>query len=128
MELRAEQYEQIIAHLPSKSADRPRSTERRTAPRVGLRAQIQIIPRCAGVPAKVVPAWIRDISHNGIGLIFHEALDPGIAIVLSLPGSKSRTVDLLFDIVRCTPLSNGQFSIGARFQRLATRDDGNGSV
>jgi hypothetical protein len=124
MKLRAEQYEKIIAHLPSKSADRPRPAERRAGPRVGLRAQIQLIPCRAGAAAKVLSAGIRDISHNGIGLILHEAIDPGIAIVLSLSGSKSRTLDLLFDIVRCTPLSNGQFSIGARFRRLVTRDDG----
>jgi PilZ domain len=127
MELRAEQYEQIIAHLPSKCAD-GRPAERRASPRVGLRAQIQLIPCRAGVPVKVLPAMIRDISHDGIGLIFHEALNPGIAIVLILPGSKSRTVDLLFEIVRCTRLSNGQFSIGARFLRLVTREDARGKV
>jgi hypothetical protein len=123
MELRAEQYEQIVSDLRSKFVDRRRSNERRAAPRVGLRAQIRLIPCRGGVPAKIQSAWIRDISHDAVGLILREALVPGTTIVLSLPGSRSQTLDLLFDIVRCTPLSNGQFSIGARFQRLVTPND-----
>jgi PilZ domain-containing protein len=123
MELRAEQYEQIIAQLPSEFVDRRRAAERRAAPRVGLRAQIQLIPCRAGAPAKVLPASLRDISHDGIGLILNQALDPGILVVLSLPGSGSRTLELLFHIVRCTPLSNGQFSVGASFRRLVRPDD-----
>ena len=123
MELRAEQYEQIIAQLPSEFVDRRRSTERRAAPRVGLRAQIQLIPCRAGAPAKVLPAWLRDISHDGIGLILTQALEPGILIVLSLPGSRSRTLELLFHVVRCAPLGNGQFTVGASFRRLVRPDD-----
>jgi len=123
MELRAEQYEQIVAHLRSECADDRRSTERRTAPRVGLRAQIQLIACRPGIDAKVQPAWIRDISHAGIGLIFHEALEPGTFIVLTLPTPNSRTLDILFEIVRCMPLSNGQFSLGGRFLRPITDDD-----
>lgn len=123
MELRAEQYEQIVSDLRSKFADRRRSNERRAAPRVGLRAQIRLIPCRTGAPAKVLLAWVRDISPDGIGLILREALKPGILIVLSLPGSRSRTLDLLFHIVRCTPLSNGQFSVGASFRRLVRPDD-----
>jgi|SRR5665213_1549692 len=124
MELRAEQYQQIVSHLRSEYIDRRRrSSERRGAPRVGLRAQVQLIPCRTGVNAQVEPAWIRDISQEGVGLIYHELLEPGTFIVLTLPAAGSQILDILFEIVRCTPLSNGQFSLGARFHRVITAED-----
>lgn len=122
MELRAEQFEQIVNHLRSEAAD-GRSSERRGGPRVGLRAQIQLIPCRTGVNAKIEPALIRDISRDGVGLIFHEAIEAGTFIVLILPASHSQTLELLYNIVRCTPLSNGKFSLGARFQRAISADE-----
>lgn len=125
MELRAEQYRQIVAQLRSeRAARRGRTGERRGAPRVGLRATVRVIPCRTGTAARVEPAWVRDISAEGIGLIFHEAVAPGTYVVVSLPaGEAMPPLDILFLVVRCTDLGGGQFSLGARFQRFIEPED-----
>ena len=122
MEFRAEHYEQIVAHLRSEHVD-ARSRERRASPRAGLRFQVQLIVCRPDSGAKVQPAGLRDISRDGIGFVFHESIEPGTFVVLTLPGPLSRTLDVLFLVVRCQPLSNGQFSVGARFQRVIKPED-----
>src|SRR5258707_2499096 len=97
MILRADQYEQIVSHLRSERAA-GRNAERRGTPRAGLRAQVQIIPCRTGVRARILPAMIRDVSLDGIGLIFAEPLDPGTYVVLILPASATSTLDVLFVI------------------------------
>jgi len=125
MQLRAEQYRQIVEHLRSEIARPGRASERRAAPRVGLRAQIDMIPCRTGAGAQVEQAWVRDISAEGIGLIFHEAVHPGTYVVVTLPAADgaSNPLDLLFLVVRCEPLGNGQFALGARLQRHIESDE-----
>jgi PilZ domain-containing protein len=124
MLLTAEQYEQIVRQLRSEQP-RARSSERRGSPRAGLRAQVRVIPCRTSDEASLLTAWVRDISADGIGLLLPQRLPAGTYLVLTLPTAtrKSATLDLLFLAVRCDPLPNGQFSVGARFQRLITAED-----
>ena len=124
MLLTAEQYEQIVRQLRSEQS-RGRNTERRTSPRAGLRAQVRVIPCRTTGDTTVLTARVRDISADGIGLLLPEPLAPGTYLVLTLSTAKRRsaTLDLLFLAVRCEPLPNGQYSVGARFQRLITAED-----
>jgi len=124
MYLRADQYQQIIKQLRSERT-KDRSVERRGSPRVGLRAQVRIIPCRTGIEPTAVTAWVRDVSVEGVGFIFPTALEPGTYLVMSLPLAETgdATLDLLFAAVRCNPLSNGHFSVGASFQRVITAED-----
>ena len=118
MHLQADQYERIVTQLRSEH-----KRERRGAPRVGLRAKIDLIPCCTGAAARLHTVWLRDLSASGIGFIFHEALAVGTYVVIALPRAAQATLDMLFYVARCSPLSNGQFSIGARFERVITEED-----
>lgn len=122
MFLRADQYEEIVTQLRSERA-RQRSLERRGSPRVGLRVQVQLIPCRTGVRASLQTAWLRDVSAEGVGMVFHERLEAGTYLVVCFPRAKGPTLDILFVIKRCTRLNTGQFSLGARFQRIITPDD-----
>jgi len=126
MFLTAEQYEQIVRQLRS---ERPqgRGSERRTSPRVGLRAQARLIECRTSSDPMVLNVWVRDISAEGVGLLASESVAPGTSLVLSLPTAKRKntTLDLLFLTVRCETLNIGQFIVGARFQRIITAEDMN---
>jgi PilZ domain len=123
MHLKAEQYERIVAQLRSE-----RRHERRGNPRVGLRAQVTLVPCRTGVRACTHTVWIRDLSATSVGFIFQEPLEPGTYVVMMLPRTDGPTLDLLFVVRRCSQLNNGQFSIGAGFERLITDEDLNHST
>jgi hypothetical protein len=124
MHLTAEQYQQIVRQLRS---ERPhdRGSERRSSPRVGLRAQVRVIECRTTAESANLTVWVRDISSDGIGLLFPQPVRPGTYLVMSLPTSKRQnaTLDLLFLAVRCDPLARDQFSVGARFHRIITAED-----
>jgi hypothetical protein len=123
MFLGAEQYDEIVSHLRS-DRTRQRTHERRSSPRVGLRVQVQLIPCRTGGRASVQTAWLRDISATGVGLVCHELLEAGTYLVVCFPRKKKgQSLDVLFVVTRCTRLTPGHFSIGARFQRIIRPDD-----
>jgi hypothetical protein len=125
MFFRAEQYEEIVTRLRSEHSG-SRSHERRRSPRVGLRVQIQLIPCRAGKgKATLQTAWLRDISADGAGIVFHEKLDVGTFLVVCFPRKKGQPLDVLYVVTRCTRLNDKHFSIGARFLRIIAPDDVN---
>jgi hypothetical protein len=121
MYLRAEQYEQIVRQLRSEQTGA--QSERRASPRAGLRAQVQVIPCRTQSPAEPLTAWVRDVSADGMGLLLPQHVEPGTYLVVTLPTRNLKTLDLLFLCVRSESLGNGQFSIGARFNRIITAED-----
>src|SRR5215207_7538318 len=76
MRLTAEQFEQILASLKSDTS-RPRSQDKRSSPRVGVRMQATIIPCLPGEDAKPHVVWVRDLSVHGIGLVHNDSLPVG---------------------------------------------------
>src|SRR5688572_12841070 len=90
MSFTAEQFNQIVESLRSDSLGK-RSYEKRTAPRVGVRTKLEIVPLPGlppgvPVPARLPPAaangpivhvWVRDISADGIGILHATAMEPG---------------------------------------------------
>lgn len=116
MQLSADQFEQIVTQL--RSGQPHRNAERRASPRVGLRAQVSVIPCRTGIRARVHTVWIRDVSAHGINFLFHQPLAAGTYVVLVLPRTKGPTLDLLFVVKRCQPLGNGQVSVGAHLERV----------
>ena len=124
MQLKAEHYQQIIKQLCSEQSH-ARTHERRGSPRVGLRAQVRVIPCSTNAQAAELDVWVRDVSTNGIGLLLPHSLKPGTYLVMSLPADDSTqpALDLLFVAVRCEDLGNGQFAVGASFQRAIHPED-----
>jgi hypothetical protein len=123
MFFRAEQYEEIVTRLRSEHSG-SRTTERRRSPRVGLRVQIQLIPcRTGKGKASIQTAWLRDVSADGVGMVFHEKLDVGMFIVVCFPRKRGQPLDVLFVVTRCARLNDKHFSIGARLLRIIAPDD-----
>ena len=88
-------------------------------------AQVRLIECRTSSDPPALTVWVRDISAEGIGLLFPDSVQIGTYLVLSLPTLKRKnaTLDLLFLTVRCDPLNEKQFSVGARFQRVITAED-----
>lgn len=122
MMLAAEQYEQIVTQLRSERS-RGRTSEHRASPRVGLRMKIRVIPCKTSVRPQVHTVWLRDVSVNGLGFLFHEPMPKSAYVVVVLPRSGGATLDMLFSVARCQALPNNQFSIGMKFERVITRDE-----
>lgn len=119
MRLSAEQYEQIVAALRSDQG-RKRQSDKRTAPRVGLRMQLRIIP-C--IPTKTPQKHllrIRDISVSGIGLIHTEPMLPGTFFLAGFQRANGESLLVLYRVVRCMYLGHRQYTVGATFERLIT--------
>ena len=111
MILSAELFNQIIAALRSDKQD---GQERRTAPRVGLRAEVDVLISPDGrTPA--VRMRCRDLSVSGIGLVFNHTLPAGHEFIVRLPATgATQTVYISCVVVHCRPLAKDLFAIGAR--------------
>ncbi|MDB5298752.1 MAG: hypothetical protein JWO87_415 [Phycisphaerales bacterium] len=115
MRLTEKLYRQIITRLKSEKS-RGRAVERRRLARVGLRVQVILLPcrRDQQVPRDI---WLRDMSSEGIGFVFPEPLARGGYVLMGFPGGGKMQVQILYRIMRCHPLGQDQYSIGARFER-----------
>jgi hypothetical protein len=119
MRLSAEQYEQIVAALRSDQS-RQRQADKRTAPRVGLRMKLQIIPCIPTKTPQKLLLRIRDISGSGIGLLHSEPMLPGTFFLAGFLRGNGQSLMVLYRVVRCKSVGHRQFTIGATFERLIT--------
>lgn len=113
--------------------------EQRGAPRVSLRAQVNIAPlddarfidgkclRIDGSEPEPGPAYavrIQDLSEGGIALLHHHALPKGKPFILDLPetDAKGREVRtrLLCRVMHSRVTAEHQHLIGAKFVRVWT--------
>lgn len=120
MQLTAEYFEQIIASLRHDRGGSSRSSERRGMARVGLRAQVTIVP-CSAAPEATL-AWIRDLSANGIGFMSARMLALDSFALVSLPRRDGTRLNLVYTVVRCVPAGTGQFLVGAHLERVVGRE------
>ena len=89
---------------------------RRTTPRVAMQRCVAIIPYQHGEPGNPVKVWVRDISCGGVGIIHSRRMDIDERFLLELPGSQ-RSVKLVCAVIFCERLSDGLYTIGARFKQ-----------
>jgi hypothetical protein len=120
MILTADKFEQIVASLKSYGTT-SRSAEKRAAPRVGLRMQIAIVPHTPGEPAKQQFVWLRDISVGGMGFLNSRPMTVGTFLLVCLPKGQKDTLTILYRVVRCVPISDKQFVIGVKLERVIGR-------
>lgn len=115
MHLSAHTYQEILRSL--KSDSRP-GTERRQAPRVGLRAKVTLItlsPTGQQGPPQAV--WVRDLSEGGIGLVVTRAMARGDYFIIKFKEDSLSKVCLLCQVMQCRPL---ELIVGARIHRELT--------
>jgi len=93
---------------------KPLDDERRRHPRVSYTERIEVT-----TPAQAVKfAYARDLSRGGIALITSEAL-AAEEHLLTLPQANEPALRVRAQVVRCLPITEGFFHVGARFVGLA---------
>lgn len=116
--LPAEQFREIIRSLRSDGQGR-RSLEKRTGPRVGLRARLSIRLHRGGVLNKnSTLVWLRDLSVEGIGLVHTQPLEDGDEFIAEFPLRNQQNLNVLYRAVHCKMLSKNLFCVGARLVRM----------
>ena len=98
------------SHAPARSA-----TERRATPRVRVDRPVQF--RLAdNAEAAPIDAHLLDVSAGGVGLRVSSALVPGDEFFLLLfDAIELASTPLRYRVVRCVPLADGYFLVGAAF-------------
>jgi hypothetical protein len=115
MRLTAETFTELVRSLRSNA---PGASEKRRAPRVGLRARADIIVRAGALGlAEQIPVGIRDISASGMGLTCARPLMPGATFMLVLDGD-GVTRDTNCTVVHCREMGEGFYRIGAQFDSV----------
>jgi hypothetical protein len=120
MTLSAELFNQIVKAL--RSDDRG-ERDKRSAPRVGLRAQVEILLK-PGTRTPPVLMWCRNLSANGIGLMHTKDVPVGSEFVARLPaGANVAPAHVSCVIVHCKKASLELYTIGARIIRLLSSEE-----
>ena len=88
-------------------------SDRRRAPRVGLRAKVDMVTSPEH-PA-TAQVWIRNISLSGVGLLHNRKLAAGDTIVLRFPTADRTLLSVPCEVIHCQSIPNQFFRIGARF-------------
>lgn len=120
MRLSAELFQQIVEALKSDSAT---ARDKRTAPRVGLRAQVMVVP-APGRRAAPRPVRCRNLSASGIGLLHKQDMPAGTEFVVRLEAKGlSAAAHVLCTVVHADKISPDLFSIGARIVRVLSFEE-----
>lgn len=114
MQLTAETYREILRSLRSDTRSN-RNLEKRSAPRVGLRSKITIVPAGGGAP---IVTCVRDLSANGIGLVHPEIMHIGSQFTAMFAGRGNDTLAVVYTVANCKELSKSLYSIGATVARI----------
>ena len=115
MALSAEQFKQIVACLRSDAPDKGAS-EKRGAPRVGLRTKVTIY--MDGDETRGTDVWIRDLSANGIGFVHGHALEANREFLIRFPMRGNHSLAVVYSVMHCKDLSKSLYFIGARLDRI----------
>ena len=116
--LTAEVFESIVKTLRSDGSDS--MSEKRSAPRVGLRTQvdIEVLPESfSGGVLGSYAAWLRDISADGIGIVTNQHLPRGAEFIAAFRREREGTMRIQYKVAHCKTLSKGLYSIGARVEK-----------
>jgi hypothetical protein len=118
MKLSVELFRETVDQLRGGSTIR--RSERRAAPRIGLRCRIELLPIVSGVIGKPIEVTTRDISRTGIGLLSGQQMNPGDHFLIRVPHEKGKEKPLaLYCTVRsCHEISKLMYAIGCSFEDL----------
>ena len=102
---------ELLRHINTRELP---ADERRTYPRVGYTERIAIEGPTASDPRS---AYARDLSGGGIAFITSAPVTLETK-VLTLPGKNERSLRVRAQIVRCAPVAEGFYDVGASFEAL----------
>jgi PilZ domain len=109
----------------------PQTAVSKRTPEPKTRRRAFVRYRCERPPARRVffvesyqkaTVEIHDLSCGGIGLIFSASLAPGTLLFIDLMGMEV-PVEFLAHVVHATARSDGQWTIGCRFDRPLSSDE-----
>ncbi|HTL28605.1 MAG TPA: PilZ domain-containing protein [Tepidisphaeraceae bacterium] len=103
---------QISEMLRAIKCDR-KVSDRRRAPRVGLRARVDMVTSPEAPAAASV--WIRNISLSGVGLLHTRKLAEGSMILLRFHTIERKMLSVPCEVIHCYGIPNQFFRIGAKF-------------
>jgi hypothetical protein len=121
--LTAEWFSQIIATLKS-DTHQTKGHEKRTEGRVGLRCQLDLIPKQGDVIGKPITVWVRDISVNGIGLVSSKPVETGIELIASFARHGMPPLAVVYKVRYARRLSGDLYSVGANLKKVVNGDVG----
>lgn len=119
MTLSAELFNQICEALKS---DKGSEREKRASPRVGLRAQVEILLK-PGTRTPPVLMRVRDLSASGIGLVYSKELAVGAEFVARMPGGLDGPVHISCIVAYCRKVASDTYSIGGRIVRVLSPEE-----
>ena len=101
----------------------PVPTENRVVPRLpgDTVGPLQLRADSAGLSFSAI---VRDVSIQGIGLIAHQAFDPGTSLIVEAgPSAKRLATELTATVRHARSLPDGQWLLGCMFSRHLTTTD-----
>ena len=96
--------------------------ERRREPRIPCDKQISILPAASEKDWAFKSVGLFDCSPHGLGLIAEDPMEPGEQFLAKLRLQKLTMV--VYTVRHCTPITRGQFKIGAEFTGVIGSPDG----
>jgi hypothetical protein len=114
MSLPAHVLRQLLASLKT-DATRRAPSDKRSAPRVGLRHPTRILPVAADPTVEPITAWVRNLSAHGVGLLARHPVARGTEFLLTFDRPDAPPLSVLYRATRVAGVGLGLFSIGGRF-------------
>ena len=134
MQLSDALFEYVTSTLHGEPADASPSVapeQRRREPRVGVRAQVTVIPLSDSLQVAPFEVPLRDLSAGGVGFVHTSRMSLDEQFVVLLPGA-GESVAVLCQVAHYQPLAEQAFAVGARFVRVlrqpAAGPDGGGTI
>lgn len=114
MWLSVEMLGDILESLRSYNRD-SRGTEKRTQPRVGLRAEAEVIPP-HGANGQLAVVRLRDVSAGGMNILYPRAVDTGSQLTMVLRRKRGGVIGIPCTVRHCRPVSRDLYSVGVQFR------------
>jgi hypothetical protein len=114
MKISMEELEKVILSLRSRDA-----RENRRAPRLLLSTDVTILPNLDKSPSQTANARIRDISAEGICILFTASMRQGQVFGVRMPRQDQPPLIIRCVVKYCRELSFGSWQIGAVFEEVA---------
>jgi hypothetical protein len=106
-------YERFAELTRSLRSNSPDQLNKRVKPRVGLRAQVEIILPSHREPILV---WVRDVSEGGIGLLVGMEVHEGLEFLISLV-DRDKIPHLIRGVVAYSrKVATHLYAVGARLE------------
>lgn len=69
-------------------------------------------------------AWILDLSLQGIGMQFTRPIDTGRRIIVTMKSNDgTKTFELSARVMHCSPVPQGEYSVGSEFINSLSADE-----